>query len=92
MGLENRSGEIAAVVASPIQLGTNQLARRDIKLLESDADTVNGVLAANTGLGKWWGEATTVAKIWTVLGLVAVVGITASALDDDEEHASPITP
>jgi len=91
LGVESPSGAVAPVAAQPIRLGSRELARRDIKLLESDPTTVNGVLAANPSLGMWWGERTTAAKIWTIIGIVAVVGITAVALDD-EKDTSPVTP
>lgn len=93
LGLENRSGEIAAVVTRPIELGHDELARRDIRLMGSDADTVNGALAANASLGSWWGDLTHVGKVWTVVGLVGFVALAASALDDDNEvDATPTTP
>ena len=47
---------------------------------------------AHYGLGQWWSEITTPAKIWTVIGILGVIGITAAALDDDEDDASPVLP
>jgi hypothetical protein len=91
LGVETPAGEVALVAAAPVRLGANELARRDIKLVQSDPRTVNGLLAANPSLGAWWGERTTAAKIWTIVGLVAVGGVTFAALDD-EEDTSPVNP
>lgn len=86
LGLESRSGEMAAVATPPIELGEDELARRDIGLMKSDAESVNGVLAVNPSLGTWWGDLTSVGKIWTIVGIVGAVALTVSALDDDDEE------
>jgi hypothetical protein len=91
LGVVSPTGDAAIVAAPPVRLGAGELARRDIKMSESDPRTVNGVLAANPSLGAWWGERTLAAKIWTIIGIVAVVGVTAAAVDD-EDDVSPVTP
>jgi hypothetical protein len=89
LGVESPEGLVAPVASPPIQLGARELARRDIKLMEADAQAIDGMLAANPSLGAWWGERTLAAKIWTVVGIVAIAGVTSAALDDDDEDDGP---
>jgi hypothetical protein len=87
LGIENAEGQMAPVTAPPVRVGQGELARRDLKLMEADPAAVNAATGANYGLGTWWASLTTAAKAWTAVAVLAVVGITWAALDEDD--ASP---
>jgi len=89
LGIENPEGAMAPVAAPPVRLEQGELARRDLKLMEADPAAVNAATRANYGMGAWWASLTPAAKAWTVVALVAVVGITAAALSSEDE-ASPV--
>jgi hypothetical protein len=89
LGVENPAGLIAAVAAPPLELGRADLARRDIRLLEGDLGQASAQVQANYGLGQWWAGLSSAAKVWTIIGIVAVVGITIAALDDDDDDEEP---
>ncbi len=40
------------------------------------------------GFGEWWAGLPTGAKVWTIVAIVVVVGVTADALSSDESVAS----
>jgi hypothetical protein len=79
------------VAAPPTDLVAGERLRRDVRLVTAAEAGAAQASAANYGLGMWWAGLSTPAKIWTVIGIVAVVGITAAAVDsdDDEDDASP---
>jgi hypothetical protein len=83
LGIENGSGQMAPVAAPPVDLGNGELARRDLKLMEADPGSMQSATQANYGLGQWWAGLTPAAKAWTVVAIVAVVAITASALSSE---------
>lgn len=86
LGIENAEGQMAPVAAPPIELGDAELARRDLKLMQADASTMNKATTANYGLGVWWAGLSPAAKTWTIVAIIAGLGITWSALDDDDEE------
>lgn len=88
MGLESSSGARAPVAAPAVRLGSGKLVRRDLKLVESDAATVDASARSSYGLGAWWAGLSPAAKVGTIIGLVAVIAITVAALDSDDEPAS----
>lgn len=93
LGIENPEGLAAPVAAPPVKLSNGQLARRDIKLMESSQEQVNQAATANYGLGIWWAGLSTPAKIWTIVGIVTAAWITYEALsDNDEAQGSAFTP
>ncbi len=85
LAIESPEGRVAPVSAAPVRLAGGQLARRDVKLIESSAAERGLAINANYGLGQWWAGLSGAAKAWSVVGLLAVVGVTASALDDDDD-------
>ena len=89
LGVENAQGQMAPVAAPPVKVKANELARRDLKLMEADPAAQSSATVANYGLGQWWAGLTPAAKAWTVVAIIAVGGITWSALDDDNTNASP---
>ena len=66
-----------------------ELARRDVKLMQGAPGQRESAIAGNYSVGMWWASLSTQAKVWTVVGVVVTLGITAAALDD-EDDASPI--
>jgi len=91
LGVESPEGGMAPVAAPPVRLTSGELARRDLKLMQADAVSVNAATGANYGMGAWWASLTPAAKAWTVVAVLAVVGITAAALSTENEP-SPIVP
>jgi hypothetical protein len=89
LGVETPAGEIAPVVAPPMRLDPGQLARRDIALSPASPTQPGPQQVANYGLGAWWAGLSTSARVWTVVGLVTVVGITWAAVDDDDDDDEP---
>jgi len=90
LGIEGPQGRMAPVAAPPMRLRGGQLARRDVKMVETGPEGVQGATGANYGLGMWWAGLSSPAKGWTIVGLVAIAAITVAALtDDDDSPASP---
>jgi hypothetical protein len=91
VGVESPGGQVAPLYGPPIRLAEDELARRDLKLLQTDAGEMGRAAGSNYGLGVWWASLSTAAKIWVIVGGVVVVAITVAALDD-EPSASPTVP
>jgi hypothetical protein len=90
LGVEMPDGTLAPVAAPPVRLGNNELARRDLKLVTSGADTTNAALQANHGLRQWWSGLSKPGKAWTMIGIVVAAALVHDALDD-ESRASPVS-
>jgi hypothetical protein len=88
LGVEMPDGTLAPVAAPPVRLVDDELARRDLKLVTSDADTTSAALRANYGVGQWWSELSTPAKAWTTIAII-VAGALIYDMLDDETQASP---
>lgn len=89
LGVEMPDGTLSPVAARPVQLGRDELARRDVRLLISDRDKTNAAIQLNYGLGSWWSGLSAGGKAWTIIGIVVAAGLIYRALDDDETPASP---
>ena len=89
LGVEMPDGTVAPVAAPPLRLGNNDLARRDVKLLASDAQMTNEALQANYGLGHWWSGLSAPGRAWTIIGILAAGWLILDTLNDDETPASP---
>lgn len=89
LGLQGPDGTAAAVDAPPVAVAGNQLARRDMRLYQTQA---GAPMNFSGGLGLWWAGLSAGAKAGTIIALLAIVGYGASeVLDDDEEdQASPM--
>ena len=94
LGIENAEGQMAPVMAPAVNLSDAQLARRDVKLMQANPGPMTAGITPNYGAGAWWAGLSTAAKAWTIVAIVAVVGITAAALSgsDDEAPTSPYVP
>jgi len=88
LGVETPAG-LTPVAGSSILLASNELARRDVKLMGAELGDHERATHGNFGLGMWWAGLSTAAKVWTVVGSVVIVGITLAALSDSESEASP---
>lgn len=90
LALETPEGRFARVEASPVRVRSGHLVRRDLVLVENDpAHPMDVALSAS--FGAWWAGLDKPAKVWTVVAVVMVLGITAEALSSDETLASPFT-
>jgi hypothetical protein len=88
LGIETPAGELAPMAAPPMHLGT-RTERRDLKLMRAPTTSA----PADYGLGMWWAGLSPAGKTWVIVAVVAAVGLTISALDDDDETtASPDSP
>ncbi len=87
LGIENPNGQMAPVMAAPLHLRSGDHADLNVKMLEGGPGAQGP--SGNYALGIWWAGLSTPAKVWTIVGTLAVVGITASALDDEEDDGSP---
>ena len=91
MGIETPDGVLAPVTAPPVELGSRELARRDLKLVETDVATRNAALQANYGLGLWWAGMSTGGKVGVSVALAAILYGIIAALDSDSEGEAPAT-
>jgi hypothetical protein len=85
LGIELPRGLVAPVAAPPVELRGGRLARRDVKLLESGPEQAAVATGANYGFGLWWAGLSPSARAWTIVGMVAVAGVTVLALTDDDD-------
>jgi hypothetical protein len=93
LGIESPDGRMAPVAAPPVRLDADELARRDIKLVEASADQQAAVGRENKGFGFWWAGLPPEAKAGAVIGTFVALGLGMQALDDDsEDRGSPILP
>jgi hypothetical protein len=97
LAVEDAAGRLAVVDAPALRLGARSLARRDVRLMETDPASHQAVLQGNPSVGLWWAGMSPWARAWTVVGIVVFVALTYAALDDDddssrddEDDASPI--
>ena len=93
MSVRTAEGVVAPVSSAPIRLEHGQLARRDLKLVEADAATVDQALTANYGFGSWFGGLTGAEKAGVIVGFVALGALVYAVFQDDnnptETPASP---
>jgi hypothetical protein len=85
MGIETPDGALAPVTAPPVELGSRELARRDLKLVETNVATRDAALQANYGLGMWWAGLSTGGKVGVSVALAAILYGIITALDSDNE-------
>ena len=83
--LPTPAGKLAPVAGPPVRLGKGELARRDLKLVESDRETTDGAVQGNYGLRVWWASLSPPAKAWTVVALAVVTFISYEALTDESD-------
>jgi len=88
LALETPDGRFAAVDAPALKIREGYLVRRDLKLVEGDPGAPLGLAQPSYGFGEWWAGLGTGARIWSVVAVVVVAGITAAALTSDETVAS----
>ncbi|MDH3626638.1 MAG: carboxypeptidase-like regulatory domain-containing protein [Acidobacteriota bacterium] len=92
LGIESDAGTFAPVVAPPVKLGSRELARRDLKLMNGTTHDRNEALTADYSLGSWWAGLAPAAKVWSVVAVVAASALTLAAFDSDESVASELLP
>ncbi len=90
LALESQDGQVAPVL-TPVRLAAGELRRYDLRLLQAEPEEVEEAAESTGGLGAWWAGLSTAAKVWIIVGSVAVVGVTYAAVtdDDNEQVASP---
>ena len=92
MGIQRPDGAVAPVAAEPVSLEAGQLVRRDITLMEADAEQVSRA-AAHYQVDVWWVSRTRGEKIWTVVGIIGGLGLLWYLLKDDRQiTASEVIP
>jgi hypothetical protein len=89
LGIEDREGQMAPVSAPPVRLDDDELARRDIKLLQAGQLERDRVGRENFSFGVFWAGLSPVAKAGSVIGTFVLVGLTIEALDDEADGAEP---
>ena len=70
LGVGNPHGQLAPVAGPPIDLAEGQLARRDLKLVQTDAPRRQQLGGLNPSVGSWWAGLSTAAKAWVVVAIV----------------------
>ena len=83
LGIENIEGRIARVAAPGLRLGTDELARRDIKLMQANAAADTGTTAAPEGFLVYWAGLPPAVRASSVVGVFVILGLTLSKLDDE---------
>jgi hypothetical protein len=94
LGVENPQGGMAVVAAPPVQLKGNSLARRDVKLMQTDPAAPGAAFVGNPSMGLWWAGLDPTVRALTVVGGVVLLLLTISALDNGGEtelSGTPIT-
>jgi hypothetical protein len=92
VGIETPAGKLAPVVAGPLRLQADELARRDIKLMNAPGtpQPVAGSGMENQSAGVWWAGLAPGLKALTIIGGFVVVGLTIAALDSDSENPATV--
>jgi hypothetical protein len=90
LGIESPEGRMAPVAAPPVRLSADELARRDIKLVESGDVERETVERENYSFGVWWAGLSPAAKAGSIVGTFVILGITIQALDD-ESNGTPVS-
>jgi hypothetical protein len=90
LGIEDPDGRIAPVAAPPVRLGSDELARRDIKLVQAGTAERERVGRENFSFGVFWAGLSPAAKAGSVIGTFVLLGLTIKALDD-EPHGTPVS-
>lgn len=85
LGIESPDGVVSPLAAAPLRLADGQLARRDLKLVEADGDTLNQAATANYGFGLWWAGLGVGAKVGIIIALIAAAYGISEAVDDDDD-------
>jgi hypothetical protein len=89
--IEGPSGRMGALAGPPLRLGQNQLARRDLRLLEADPGQIDSTLNANYGLKARYASMSTAEQVWTWVVIVLVGGLTLFLVfDDDDDPREPV--
>ena len=84
LGIENTEGRIARVAAPALRLGSDELARRDIKLMQADNEAADDSATSNSGgFGVYWAGLPPAVRAVSVVGVFVILGLTLSALDDE---------
>jgi hypothetical protein len=87
MGIESPDGRVSPVAGPPLELRGGELARRDVKLYESDAETQGAAVRANFGFLTWWHGLSLPAKIGMGLGVFFGGVVLAKSLESDDSGA-----
>ncbi len=85
LGIEGPSGAVAPVAVPPVELGKGELARRDIRLMQTSQAQLDDALQANPELRLWWASRSKREKAAWIAGLVVGVALLWYLLDDDDE-------
>ncbi len=78
LGIENTEGRIARVAAPALRLGPNELARRDIKLMQAD-NAAAGDTAG--GFAIYWAGLPPAVRAGSVVAVFVILGLTLRALN-----------
>jgi hypothetical protein len=84
LAVEDLDGLKAPVVAPPVQLGSQQLARRDLKMVNSDPLATGQALKANYNLNTWWAGLSSTGKASAMVLLAVTVYGVFEALDSQD--------
>jgi hypothetical protein len=86
--VEGPEGQLGALAGPPLRLDDNELARRDLKLLEGDPASFGQAMNANYGLRARYAGMTTAEKTWLWVVVGVVTGLTMYLIFRDEDDAS----
>jgi hypothetical protein len=92
LGVGNPDGQLAPVAGPPIELDQGQLARRDLKLVQTDEPRRQDLAGINPSVGTWWAGLSTPGKAWIVVAIVVAAWFTYEALKSDDEPEQPASP
>ena len=92
LGVGDPDGQLAPVSGPPIDLDQGQLARRDLKLVQTDEPRRQDLSGINPSVGTWWAGLSTPAKTWTIVAIVVAAWFTYEALKGDDEPEQPASP
>jgi hypothetical protein len=90
LGIEDTAGRMAPVAAPPVALAKGGLVRRDIKLIASEDPRQAQVGQQNESLGLFWAGLSPAVKASSVVGVVIVLGLVISSIDDESSSSQSI--
>ncbi len=91
MGVQTTDGVVAPVSGPPLRLDDGQLVRRDLKLVEADAQMIQQTSGMNYA-GGWWSNMSGGEKVGAAIGIVVFVALLIEAFSSEDAQEIPTSP
>lgn len=91
MGVQTADGVAAPVSGPPLRLDDGQLVRRDVKLVEADAQMVQQTSGMNYA-GGWWSNMSGGEKVGAAIGIIVFIALVIEAFSSEDAREIPSSP